>query len=265
MNEIIDHINNHRTIRKFLSKEISKEIEEAILECATRGSTSGNLQSYCMIVSRQSENIVQLMALHENQSVVREAALLITFCVDWNRFNKWCEYRNEVPNYDTMWALFVGTGDAFIAAQNCALAAESLGLGICYLGSTLMNAFYIGEFLKCPKGVVPVTTLAIGWPTDIANKKLRLPLHGILHEEKYHDYDETTINSIYQEKETRDWERLSLVPELKKSYESLGVTNIPATYTKARHTRERVTIFTNNLVKAIRRAGFNLVDELPKE
>ena len=108
-----------------------------------------------------------LAPLHFNQKVVTEAPVLLTFCADFNRFNKWCLLGNAEPGYDNFLSFVTASIDALLVAQTVCVAAESKGLGICYLGTTTYMAHKIIEVLKLPKGVVPITTVTMGWPAEI--------------------------------------------------------------------------------------------------
>lgn len=94
-----------------------------------------------------------------------------------------------------------GTVDASICAQNICVAAESHGLGICYLGTVMYNTKSIAELLQLPSGVVPVVTLGIGYPAEEHHMSERLPLEGIVHHEKYHSYSDEEIKDIHQVRE----------------------------------------------------------------
>jgi FMN reductase (NADPH) len=75
--------------------------------------------------------------------------------------------------------------DAAILAQNTALAAESLGLGICYIGSIRNNLPQVIDLLELPRLVVPITGMTVGWPDVEPRLRPRLPLRAVLHWEKY--------------------------------------------------------------------------------
>ena len=68
--------------------------------------------------------------------MVTEAPVLLTFCADFNRFNKWCLLNNAVPGYDNFLSFMTAAIDALLVAQTVCIAAEARGLGICYLGTT---------------------------------------------------------------------------------------------------------------------------------
>lgn len=192
---------SHKTIRNYKTDPIPPEMLSSILEAGFRASTTGNMQVYSVIVSKDPERRKELCALHFNQKMVEQAPVLLTFCADFNRFSKWCLQRDADPGYDNFLSFFTAAIDALLVAQNVAVAAESFGLGICYLGTTTYQADKLVAFFNLPTGVVPVTTLVLGYPDEEPEQADRLPADGIVHYETYSDYTEERINEIYAEKE----------------------------------------------------------------
>ena len=88
--------------------------------------------------------------------------------------------------------------DALLVAQTVCIAAEAQGLGICYLGTTTYTANKIISLLNLPKGVVPVTTVTLGWPDEKPEQVDRLPLEAIIHREKYCDYSDENIEKYFK-------------------------------------------------------------------
>ncbi len=172
----------------------------------------------------------------------------LTFCADFNRFNKWCKLRKAEPGYDNFLSFFTAAIDALLAAQNAALEAEYHGLGICYLGTTTYMAERIIEILKLPKGVVPVTTLVVGYPDEQPPLTDRLPLKGIVHYEIYHDYQENDINEIYHEKES-----MPFYQELVKQNQ---VETLAQIFTEKRYTKKDNIAFSQALLNVLKKQGF---------
>ena len=142
----------HRSIRKFRPEPIPEEVLRECLEAASRASTCGNMQLYSLVVTRDAALRERLSPCHFDQPMVREAPCVVTVCADVHRFTMWCEQRDADPAYDNFaWFLNAST-DALLAAQNFCVAAESHGLGICYLGTTIYTAAEISRVLSCPKG-----------------------------------------------------------------------------------------------------------------
>src|SRR5690606_10666570 len=117
---------------------------------------TGNMQTYSVVATTRSELKKQLAPAHFNQPMVKAAPVVLTFCADFNRFSTWCRERKAEPGYDNFESFISAAVDAIVFAQTFAVAAESVGLGICYLGTTTYNAQEIIEVLKLPKLVMPV-------------------------------------------------------------------------------------------------------------
>jgi nitroreductase len=245
---MIQTILEHRSIRKYSDKKVNKQILDEILLAGTKASTTGNMQVYSIIVSESKEIKEQLWAAHFKQDMVKQAPLVLTFCADFNRFNKWCNYRNAKPGYDNFLSFYTASIDALLAAQNIAIAAESHGLGICYLGTTTYMADKIVDILKLPNNVVPVTTLVIGYPDESPKLTDRLPLDAVVHYEKYTDYDEQKINKLYQTKEQ--------LQETKELIKENGTENLAQIFTDKRYTKKDNVLFSQNFLNLIKKQGF---------
>ena len=243
-----DTIFNHRTIRKYKSLQIDDKILNKILTAGTRASTTGNMQVYSIIVTKDAAIKEELWASHFKQDMVKQAPVVLTFCADFNRFNKWCEYRKANPGYDNFLSFYTASIDALLAAQNVALAAEKNGLGICYLGTTTYMADKIINILDIPKNVMPVTTLVIGYPNENPDLTDRLPLEGVVHYEKYNDYDKQKISKIYKEKEA--------LPSTKELIEINQTENLAQIFTDKRYTKKDNLHFSKNLLDIISKQGF---------
>jgi nitroreductase len=248
MPAMLNTIVQHRSIRKFSSQPIQPEILDKILYAGTRASTTGNMQVYSMIITTSTQLREQLWEAHFKQDMVRQAPLLITFCSDFNRFNQWCNQRKAEPGYDNFLSFFTAAIDALLVAQNVALAAESFGLGICYLGTTTYMAGRIIEILEIPRFVVPVTTLAVGYPDEMPELTDRLPLDGVIHHEKYSTYSAEQIDRIYKEKEASEL-TASLLKENNKE-------TLAQVFTDNRYTKKDNVTFSKELLKIIEEQGF---------
>ena len=185
MNAMYETINSHRSIRSYLEKEIPAEVVERILNAALRASSSGNMQSFSIIVTTDPELKKQLLEPHFNQSMVTAAPALLTFCADFHRMRQWLEISEAPANFDNFMSFMIASIDATLASQNAALAAESEGLGVCYLGTTLASCDRIAKILKCPENVVPVVGFTMGYPAEIPALRDRLPVNAITHRETY--------------------------------------------------------------------------------
>jgi nitroreductase len=244
MKEIFEH----RSIRKYKSKEVSEDLVREILSAGIRASNTGNMQAYSIIVTRDNNIISKLSPLHFNQPMVEQAPLHITFCVDINRFHKWCKLRGAEPGYDNFLWFMNGSIDAILASQNVVLQAESRGLGICYLGTCLYNAKEIIDLLKLPKGVFPVAAIMIGYPDEQPALTDRLPLDAVVHYDKYNDYSDDRINELYADLEASD-----LTKNLLKINDK---ENLAKVFTENRYKKADNLVFSEKLKKTLKEQGF---------
>ncbi|MDN7242549.1 nitroreductase family protein [Planococcus sp. N028] len=254
--ELNDVINKHRSIREYEDREVSPELLDQILEAGIRASSSGNMQTYSIVVTTDKELKKKLYSAHMEQSMVVDAPVLLTFCADFNRMRKWLTLNEAPVHFDNFMSLMIGTIDATLASQNCALAAENAGLGICYMGSTLANCDQIGELLNLPENVVPVVGFSLGYPAENPAPRDRLPQHGIVHYDQYQDYSEDEILEIYKERNEKGWNRYMDVPRLKEMTEELGLKNLAQIYTIAKYTKESHIEFSQTVLNYLEKQNF---------
>lgn len=245
---VIDLLKNHTSIRQYKADKIEKGLLTSILEAGCRASTTGNMQLYSIIVTENDENKQALAPLHFSQKPVLEAPVVLTICADFNRFNEWCLLRNATPGYDNFLSFMNGAVDAILVAQNITIAAESVGLGVCYFGTVLYNANKIIEVLKLPKGVVPVATITLGYPAMVPAQVDRLPLEAVVHYEAYNNYTHEMIEEIYSNKESLA-ENVAFVRDNNK--ESLAQV-----FTDVRYKKADNEFFSKGLLDVLRQQGF---------
>jgi len=237
-----------RTIRKYTEEEIDNGLLERILTAGTRSSTTGNMQVYSIIVTRDPEMKRQLAPAHFNQSMVTEAPVVLTFCADFNRFNLWCRQREAEPGYDNFLSFMTAAIDALIVAQTVCNAAEEEGLGLCYLGTATYSADQIIKILELPKGVVPVATVTLGWPALVPDQPDRLPLEAVVHQERYRDFTPDLIDELYRAKEARA-DSLQFIAENNKQ-------TLAQVFTDVRYKKEDNEFFSSRFLEVIRSQGF---------
>lgn len=203
MREFSDILLNRKTIRKYTSDPVEDILLNDVLRIGCRTSTTGNMQVYSIIVTRDEEKKKEMAPAHFNQKMITEAPVVLTFCADFNRFNRWCRLRNAEPGYDNFLSFMTAAIDALLVAQTVCIAAEAKGLGICYIGTVIYNANKLIDILGLPKGVVPVATVTLGWPAENPEQVDRLPLESVVHNEVYENYSDEKLTEYYREKEGR--------------------------------------------------------------
>ncbi len=241
----MDLLLNHSTIRDFSTKPVPDDLLRIILASGARASTTGNMQWYSVIVTKDPLRLRDLAPLHFNQPVAKTAPVILTFCADIYRFKAWCSSRNAQPGYDNFISFFTAAIDAMLMAQNVCIAAENYGLGICYLGTTTYNAAEIVDLLELPKGVVPVTAVALGWPIEWPAQVDRLPLDSFVHKETYQLPSTQQINDFYAFKEGLE--------SSKKFVDENGKQNLAQVFTDVRYTKSNNEFFSQKYWDTIRK------------
>ena len=136
----------------------------------------------------------------------------------------------------------------YFAAQNLCVEAEMNGLGICYLGTTIYTAGMIAEILELPKGVIPVTTIVLGYPDESPELTDRLPLEAVVHYEKYTDYTAAEIDELWAEREESEL--------TKRLLEENGLPNLAQIFTQRRYVREDNLSISNSYFALLKEKGF---------
>jgi nitroreductase len=249
-------MHRHRSVRKFLGTPVPEETLERVLAAGSRASSSGNMQSYSVVVTSSPALKRELLAPHFGQEMVAEAPLLLTFCADFHRMRLWLEQSEAPANFDNLMSFQIAAIDAILVSQNVALAAESEGLGLCYLGTTLASCREIARILRCPSHVVPVVGFALGFPDESGPVRDRLPLAALVHRETYRDYDPERIASVYREREAAGWKRYMEIPELREKAKEAGARNLAQVYTKVKYTRDSHLEYSRNVLACLEEKGF---------
>ena len=245
---MLNLLNDRRTVRKYTTEKIDPTLLNQLLESACRASNTGNIQAYSVIVTTDEVLKKQLAPAHFNQPMVVQAPTVLTFCADFNRFSTWCMQRQAEPGYDNFQSFIAAAIDAIIAAQTFCVAAESVGLGICYLGTTTYNAQEIIQVLKLPKLVVPVIAITVGYPEELPEQTDRLPLNGLIHHEIYKDYEAKDIDKIFSEKESSEFYKQFVTENNKET--------LAQVFTDIRYSKKNNEFFSEKFLKALKEQGF---------
>lgn len=239
---------DRRTVRQYTDREIDDAMLRDMLTKASHAPTTGNMQLYSVIVTRDPAMKHRLAPAHFNQPQVEGCDVVLTFCADFNRFGKWCELRDAKPGFDNFQMFICGVLDTALFAQQFNTIAELNSLGCCYLGTTTYNAAQIADTLELPPMVIPVTTLTVGYPVEGSTVESdRIPVGGIMHDEVYRDYTPAMIDDVYGQKEEREDSR-RFVEENNKS-------TLAQVFTDIRYPRATNEQFSKLYLDFIRRAG----------
>jgi len=203
----IELINRHGSVRSYKSDPVTESIIEQIVAAGQRASTSSNLQTYSVVVTRDLEKKQRIQEICDNQRHISQAPVFLLWCADFSRLKRVCEHQGYSIEAGYFENFLVASVDAAIAMQNAALAAESLGLGFCYIGALRNDPDTVIELFDLPELVFPIAGMTLGWPEKTPRIRPRLPQGAVLHWDVYHqddtmyleEYDQDMINSgIYK-------------------------------------------------------------------
>ncbi len=243
----INSLFNHRSIRKYTSQKIAQETINKIISAGTRGSNTGNMQLYSIVLTTDEKTKEALAPAHFNQPMITSAPLVATICVDVNRMTKWCEVSGADKAFNNFESFLTGSIDATIVAQNMTIAAEEEGLGICYIGTTTYNPEQIINTLNLPNGVFPLITLTIGYPDEQPELTERLPDRAVVHMDKYKDYTPDDIKELHAEKESN--------PQNKKFAEENGKANLAQVFSEVRYPKQSSEAFSSKVLDVLKKQG----------
>lgn len=246
----IDTMLQHRSIRNFSEKPVEKAVLDQILAAACNGSTMGGMQLFSIIVTQDKAMMQKMAPAHFNQPIATNAPLILTFCADFHRFDRYCECRHTPTDaYHNMQAYQWAVTDALIAAQNACVAAESLGLGLCWLGTITYNTPQFIEALQLPEHVVPVACIPMGYPaTNDTPLTTKISWPNLVHQETYQEYSDEAINEMYAPMEN--------CPNNVNMLKDNGFENLAQDYVMRRYKKEDNEYFSQVLKDTLQKQGF---------
>jgi nitroreductase len=218
MNPVMKLILNRKSVRAYEAKEISEQVKDEILKATLRAPTAGNMMLYS-IIQVQDQNIKDTLAKTcDNQPFIAKAPLVLLFLADCQRWYDYymvsgvkelCE-QNKVPmRKPEEGDLFLACCDALIAAQTAVIAAESLGLGSCYIGDIMENYEVHRELFNLPRYVFPICLVCFGYPTQGQREReltRRFDKKFIVFENLYKRLDRASFEEMYKDLHERTFQ-----------------------------------------------------------
>lgn len=195
MNDTIRLLKSHRSIRKFEERDIPKELLIELVRSGQTAATSSHIQAYSIIHVTDKQLRDQLVELTGGQKYVASSSDFLVFCADMKRSLEAARSTGESVVSGMTEQLLVATVDVSLMAQNIAIAAESEGVGICYIGGIRNNPQAVSELLSLPQHVYPVFGMCLGYPAHDPDVKPRLPVEAVLKENSYGD-DTVHVNAF---------------------------------------------------------------------
>ena len=181
----IELIHRHASVRSYRTDPVSVEQVEAIVAAGQRSSTSSNLQMFSVVAVADQATRQQLAVLCGNQEHIAQAPVFLAWCADLARLDRACQLRGYEQVTKYVESFLLAAVDTSLAMQNSALAAESMGLGMCYIGAIRNRPQEVIDLLELPRLVFPIAGMTLGWPAVEPILRPRLPLSAVLHWEHY--------------------------------------------------------------------------------
>lgn len=187
MNETIELLKNHRSVREFKPEEdVSEAQVEAIIAAAMAAPNWINGQQVSIIEVRDSKKKATLARAAGNQRWIEEAPVFLVFCIDFYRARLASEKNGTLFRIvEDLEAVIIGSTDVGIALGSAVISAESMGLGTVPIGGIRRNPQAFVELLDLPEYVFPVSGLVVGHPRTVPDQKPRLPIKATHHKELY--------------------------------------------------------------------------------
>jgi nitroreductase len=179
---------NHRSVRKYKTEPIPESVIRGLIGCAQSAATSSNLQLWSVISVQDPERRDQIATLCGDQKQIRDASWFLGFFADHHRLRLAAAAVGEDAiglDFEEFYTMAVI--DASLAAERLVCAAESLGIGICYIGALRNDPFAVKEIFGLPEGVFGVFGLCLGWPEEPMTSEIkpRLAQEAVWFRERY--------------------------------------------------------------------------------
>ncbi len=211
-NEVLQSLRERKSVRVFTGKKITAEEKQIILQAATEAPTAGNQQLYSIIDITDSEIKEKLAVSCDGQPFIAKADTVLIFAADVQKWYDTFVAAGAEPRKPQVGDMMLAVADSLVAAQNAVTAAQSIGIGSCYIGDIWERYEYHKELLRLPDYVFPAAMLVLGYPTEQQQKRpkpQRCELADIVMENCYRQKDQAELKKMfaakYKNSSFEDW------------------------------------------------------------
>lgn len=212
MIQTIKELFDRKSVRVYTEEPITPEEKRLILESALQAPTAGNMALYSIIDIQKQSLKDRLSVLCDNQPFIARAPLVLVFLADYQKwYDIFAACAGGAPKLEEA-DLFLAMEDCLIAAQNSVVAAQSMGIGSCYIGDILENFEELQKLLQLPKYAVPCAMLVLGRPTQQQlqrQKPRRFELDDVVHINSYHQRSLEETKTMFQKQSGKSGEELA--------------------------------------------------------
>jgi nitroreductase len=250
MNQTLELLLNRRSIRAYEERPISAADKELLLRATLRAPTAGNMMLYAIIEVDDQAAKDTLARSCDNQPFIARAPLVLLFLADYQRWFDYyllsgvedlCRRRDEPLRKPQEGDLFLACCDALIAAQTAVVAAESLGIGSCYIGDIMENYEIHRDLFGLPQYVFPICLLCFGYPTAGQMQRPMTPRFDrkfIVFQNRYRRLDAADFDEMYRDMQERF---------LKNPDRPDGITNVG----QANYARKFAAGFSKEMTRSV--------------
>ena len=213
MNDVLEVLNKRKSVRAYTDQPIPAEVKAQILQATLRAPTAGNMMLYSILDVTGQSLKDRLAVTCDNQPFIAKAPMVWLFLADYQRWMDYfahcdveaaCVERGIPFRKPEEGDLFLACCDALIAAQNAVIAAESLGLGSCYIGDILEQHETHRDLFSLPRYVFPICLLCFGYPTQgqiDRPQTSRFDEKFIVFEDRYRSLAGAELDEMFRERE----------------------------------------------------------------
>jgi len=197
MNDTLKLLNNRRSIRLYTKEPLSDDERQQILQATMRAPTAGNMMLYTIIEVTDQKIKDTLSKTCDDQPFIATAPWVLVFLADYQRWYDYfkfsgvetkCAERQVEFRRPQEGDLMLAISDTVIAAQTAVMAAESLGIGACYIGDILERYEDHQKLFNLPRYTFPIAMVCFGKSAKTDEEwKLqpRFPQEFIVHQNGY--------------------------------------------------------------------------------
>ncbi len=162
---MLDIIKKRRSVRQYKNIPVEKEKIIEIIDCARLAPSARNVQPWKFVAVTDSELLKKLSELLDTGGFVSGAPLcIVVFCEDTKYFLE----------------------DGSAATQNIMLAAESLGLGSCWIaGDKKPYREAVSNLLGAPDNYRLISLISMGYPEGEIKGKAKKNLDEVICWERF--------------------------------------------------------------------------------
>ena len=212
MNQTIELLLNRKSVRVYDAKEISEDVKATIFAATLRAPTAGNMTLYSIIDVKDQFKKNILARTCDNQPFIAKAPLILLFLADYQKWHDYfklsgveqlCNQKGIEMRTPKEGDLFIACCDALIAAQTAVIAAESLGIGSCYIGDIMENYEEHKKLFDLPKYVFPISLICFGYPKQQQERRLsrRFDAKYVIFENQYRSLENEGLKEMYRERQ----------------------------------------------------------------